>query len=97
MRSVVPQHWVERLQRHLRAKYGDDRNKLSAYDFPSGQAVRITFPDGSQVHFRHAFALADSASGEVAVFTEHCGYHIFPLVDAQVEVLGQPPPTATPN
>ena len=75
------------MRQHLREHRGEERDRLNAGDFPCGQSVLIRFPDGSHVLFRFAFAIEDGASGEVAVFTEHCGCHVFPLVDAEVEVL----------
>jgi hypothetical protein len=83
MPQVVPEAWKLHIRKHLR----EDRDRLSAGDFRSDQSVIICFPDGSQVLFRHAFALKDELAREVAVFTEHCGYHVFPLGDAAVEVL----------
>jgi hypothetical protein len=87
MRPTVPEEWKPRLRAYLRERHGEDRETLSASDFPSGQSVRIGFPDGSSVLFHHAFALMDESRGEVAVFTEHCGYHVFPSADAEIEVL----------
>ena len=87
MPQVVPEAWRTRLRQHLRERGSEDRDRLSAGDFPSDQSIVIRFPDGSHVLFRYAFALTDPTSGEVAVFTEHCGYHVFPLGDAEVEVL----------
>ena len=87
MPQVVPEAWKARLRHYLRERGRGDCDRLSAADFPCDQCIAIRFPDGSHVLFRYAFALTDSASGEVAVFTEHCGYHVFPLGDAEVEVL----------
>ena len=84
---VVPDGWKPRLRAYLRARYGDDRDHLSACDFPSSQSVVLRFPDGSQALFRYAFALTDEGRSEAAVFTEHCGYHVFPLGDAELEVV----------
>ncbi len=83
MPQVVPEVWRSHIRKHLR----EDRDRLSAGDFRSDQSVIIRFPDGSHVLFRYAFALKDELAGEVAVFTEHCGYHVFPLGEAEVEVL----------
>ncbi|WP_337174264.1 hypothetical protein [Paludisphaera sp.] len=83
----MPDAWKPRLRQYLRERRGEDRERLSAGDFPPGQSVLIRFPDGSHALFRFAFAIADEAAGEVAVFTEHCGYHIFPTGDAEVETL----------
>ena len=88
MPPVIPEGWKPHLRRHLQARYGEGRDYLSAQDFPAGQSVFIRFPDGSHVSFRYAFALTDEARREVAVFTEHCGYHVFPLDDdAELETV----------
>ena len=87
MTPTVPEAWKPRLRQYLRERRGEDRECLSAGDFPPDQSVLIRFPDGSHVLFRFAFAIADEAAGEVAVFTEHCGYHVFPAGDAEVETL----------
>jgi hypothetical protein len=72
---------------YLRARGSQERDQLSASDFSTGQSVIIRFPDGSQVLFRYAFAIPDENAQEVAVFTEHCGYHVFPMYDAELEVV----------
>ena len=87
MPPTVPESWKPRLRRYLREQFGEDRERLSAYDFPNDQGIFIRFLDGSHVFFRHAFVIADEVSKEVAVFTEHCGYHVFPAVEAEVETL----------
>jgi hypothetical protein len=57
---------------------------LTAGDFPADRELAITFPDHSHATFRYAFFLVDPASRRVAVFTEHCGYHVFPAVDITI-------------
>jgi len=37
--------------------------------------------------FHYAFYLLDEELNEVAVFTEHCGYHIFPLFGTHLTLL----------
>ncbi len=87
MTPVVPEAWKPRLSQYLRERRSEDRECLSAVDFPCGQTVFIRFSDGSHARFRYAFAIADEEAGEVAVFTEHCGYHVFPAGEAEVEIL----------
>jgi hypothetical protein len=41
----------------------------------------ITFEDDSKVEFKYAFVIQAPEMREVGVFTEHCGYHIFPLYE----------------
>ncbi len=82
----LPERWAEKLKAHLRDELGADRDYLSATDF-SGQSLKINFQDGSSAFFRYAFYLLDREFNEVAVFTEHCGYHIFPLYGTHLELL----------
>jgi hypothetical protein len=64
---------------------------LSAYEFKSGRSVQMKFPDNSELFFRYAFAINAPEFEEVGVFTEHCGYHIFPLIeDIEVLVIDEP-------
>lgn len=87
MSSVVPDAWKPQLRRYLRERSGQERDRLSASDFSSRRSISIRFPDGSYALFRHSFTIRDEATGDVIVFTEHCGYHAFPLGDAEVEEL----------
>jgi len=87
MTPTIPEAWRSRLKQYLRERYGEERERLSAGDFPAGQSVFIRFPDGSHVLFRFAFTLADEGTGEVAVLTELCGYHVFPAGEAEFETL----------
>lgn len=70
----LPAHWRTWIeQRSSRAD-----NRLSASDFPR-TVVHLRFEDGSEATFRYAFFVEDPAQKELAVFTEHCGYHVFAL------------------
>jgi hypothetical protein len=52
--------------------------------------------DGSSVEFKYAFALCWPEKRAIAVFTEHCGHHVYPDAEASVEVfvLGAEPSEA---
>ncbi len=67
MSPVVPDARKPRLQRYLRQRQGEERNRPSASDFSPGERVFISFPDGSHVFFRNAFAIRDERSREVRV------------------------------
>lgn len=77
MRSRIPDHWEEWIKDFVHAKSDGERSHLNAYDFTG--SVRISFPDGSFAFFDYAFCVIDEDRHELAVFTEHCGYHVFPL------------------
>jgi len=51
--------------------------------FPHG-TLRVELMDGSCVEFRYAFHLVNEAQRAIAVFTEHCGHHVFPNHEARV-------------
>jgi hypothetical protein len=56
--------------------------------FPT-QTVRIELMDGSEVQFKYAFAIVNDGLKAIAVFTEHCGHHVFPYHEAKVYRDGQ--------
>lgn len=80
----LPQRWQSRLQNHL-LEIGSKYKKLSADAFQKD--LKITFTDNSHVFFYYAFYWVDEVSKEFAVFTEHCGYHIFPLINSIIETV----------
>ena len=84
---VVPDEWKPHLRAYLRATCGEDRDRLSAHDFRGDQSVHLRFDDGSFALFKCAFAVLDEAGERCLVLTEHCGYHVFPVGAAGVEVV----------
>ena len=72
--QYLPDHWKAWLQAY-RPRW---KGQLSAYDFLD-EHVQIKFEDGSQATFQRSFCAVDDQHGELAVFTEHCGYHVFRL------------------
>jgi hypothetical protein len=81
MRYVdLPERWKAKLQQHVATTGGGEFRGLSASSF-SSSVVAITFEDDSRVEFRYAFVIKAPEIREVGVFTEHCGYHLFPLYE----------------
>jgi hypothetical protein len=78
---------MELLRSHFKITHNEERESLSSGDFPANQVVQIRFPDDSLVQFRYAFAVQDCQRRLIAVFTEHCGYHLFPAADAELAIL----------
>jgi len=86
-RDEIANEWLEPLARQLKRPVEDlKKTGLSAYDFPPN-TVRVQFEDGSSLSFKNALLLRNDKS--TAVFTEHCGYHVFsnesisgPCIDA---------------
>jgi hypothetical protein len=70
--------WADELSTKLgRSKEQILQRGLSVPDFPSNEELNLAFPDGSSAHFRFAFYVSDAQRRQIAVFTEHCGYHVF--------------------
>jgi hypothetical protein len=84
--SDLPTRWKERVERWVQAQTGGTRSRLSAGDFPTGKVVHVQSSDGSAAQFRHALVIEAPELGEVGLFTEHCGYHIFPFADTKVRI-----------
>jgi hypothetical protein len=80
----LPERWRSRVVAHALSLSDGKYSSLAASAF-GNQHVRLTFADGSTVFFMYAFALTDEKAEEIAVFTEHCGYHIFPMPDTRAE------------
>lgn len=59
---------------------------LSANDFTPNCTVEIEFEDGSTVKFKYAFFVENTEEQIIAVFTEHCGYHVFNSLGTKVLV-----------
>lgn len=67
----LPDHWWTWLNR-------SHPGGLRGADF-SG-TIHLQFEDGSEATFRYAFCVHDVGRAELAVFTEHCGHHVYPSV-----------------
>jgi hypothetical protein len=75
----LPIHWQQWIEQYAKEASNGKWNRLGASDFDG--SVKIRFSDGSFLMFEYAFYAIDEAKNELAVFTEHCGYHVFPLSD----------------
>jgi hypothetical protein len=73
----LPVKWKAKLTEYIRQEFGEDREELLAGDFRYHLSLNLA--DGSFAFFHHAFYILDREASEVTIFTEHCGYHIFPL------------------
>ncbi|MCP4350641.1 MAG: hypothetical protein GY795_34670 [Desulfobacterales bacterium] len=75
----LPHHWQQWVEKYAKESSDGKWNRLGTNDFNG--FVKIRFPDGSLVLFEYAFYAINEEKKELAVFTEHCGYHVFPLFD----------------
>ena len=77
----------------LAKRFGQDVNNFLVtptryMEYPI-ETVRVELMDGSLVEFKYAFALVSEERKAIAVFTEHCGHHVFPYHEAKVYQAGQ--------
>ena len=75
MKHFIPDNWKEKVRLHILQNRGENRSHLLAHDFLCNQSVHLAFEDGSYAMFHYAFYMMDKEAQEVAIFTEHCGYH----------------------
>lgn len=75
--DTLPIHWQQWIERYAKEASNGKWDRLSANDF--GGSVKLRFADGTFLMFEYAFYDVDEAKEELAVFTEHCGYHLIPL------------------
>lgn len=83
--NQLPERWQGKLKTYLSERHGTAGSRPLATDFR--YSLKINFADGSFAYFQYAFYLLDREAGEVAVLTEHCGYHVFPLGGTHLELL----------
>lgn len=79
---------IESVAEELSSKLGRPAKEilekgLSAYDFNADE-VEIVFEDGSSANFKYSFYVVSAKKKVIAIFTEHCGYHLFRSIGATV-------------
>jgi hypothetical protein len=86
LQQFIIAEWAEELSAKLGRSKEELLNRgLSAGDFRLNEELDITLHDGSTAHFRYAFFIASKARRSIAVFTEHCGYHMFPYFGTKIQ------------
>ena len=80
----LPQRWQNKIIEYLQS-IGSKYKTFGISNFQHD--LRIEFVDRSNAFFYYAFYLIDEESNEIAVFTEHCGYHLFPMIDTKLEII----------
>lgn len=85
----LEEEWGEEISRYLDCSSGEFRAAPSKYmRFPQ-TSVRVELMDGSFAEFKCAFAVPSEPKKAIAVFTEHCGHHVFPCHEARVFANGR--------
>ena len=73
--QYLPKHWNDWI-RHFSLSSSNGKYSELGAGVVRGH-VRLVFQDGSNAFFQDAFFIEDESREEIAVFTEHCGYHVF--------------------
>ena len=72
----LPERWKIKIKEYLQSKKIKNRIQFNSNDF-DGDRVIIRYEDGSKAEYNYAFVIvAPELNYEVAIFTEHCGYHL---------------------
>ncbi|WP_411884888.1 hypothetical protein [Polaromonas sp. YR568] len=80
--------WAEELAARLGCSSAELRDNTEGVAFPH-DTVRVELVDQSIVEFKNSLFVVSNAKRAIAVFTEHCGHHVFPYHEAKVSVNGQ--------
>lgn len=86
--EAIVLEWADELAAQVERSAQDLRLNTESLSF-SNDTVRVELMDTSVVEFRNAFFVASDAKRAIAVFTEHCGHHVFPYHEAKVFVGGE--------
>jgi hypothetical protein len=80
----LPERWKQKVVEWLKSQGEISRTELHAEDFHANAVVKIKFEDDSYAEFFYPIVIEAAELNEVAVFTEHCGYHIFNMTGTHV-------------
>ena len=76
--------WAEELAAHFGVSVAQLRESPTrVLDYPSGKLL-VELMDGSSLEFQWAFHIHSPSKKAIAVFSEHCGHHVFPHHEARV-------------
>jgi hypothetical protein len=60
---------------------------LDAGDFKLDESIELELADGSTMSLRYAFAVVDLQQRMVGIFSEHCGYFCYGMVNLRLTEL----------
>ena len=84
MCAFVSNQWADEIAELL--KTTPEKIRTGEIDFFAAPlaTVRVELMDDSFVEFRSACSIVSGEKRAIAVFTEHCGYHVFPIHEAKI-------------
>lgn len=87
--ALTVSEWSDELAAHLGCSAIHVLERSEAVMKYPPETIRIELMDGSSAEFKYSFFIASDAKKAIAVFTEHCGHHVFPYHEAKVFVDGR--------
>ena len=82
--TQIETEWAAELASHFGRTVDEVRHPVRPwFDFPQGR-LRIELMDGSDIQFAWAFHIVSESKRTIAVFTEHCGHHLYPFHEARI-------------
>jgi hypothetical protein len=82
--TQIETNWAVELAAHFGKTSDEVLQRIRPwFVFPPGQ-LRVELMDGSTAQFFHAFHIVSEPKRTIAVFTEHCGHHLYPYHGARV-------------
>ena len=79
MTALIIDQWADEIAELLKIPPANVRSGQVDLLATSLATVRLELMDDSFVEFRSACCIVSGAKRAIAVLTEHCGYHVFPI------------------
>jgi hypothetical protein len=84
MSAHISDQWADEIAALLKTTPENIRSgEIDLFATPLA-TVRIELMDDSFVEFRSACCIVSGKKRAIAVLTEHCGYHVFPIHEAKI-------------
>ena len=82
--AQIEHDWAPELAEYFGRRADEVLEKFRPWFILPHGRLRIELMDGSAVEFSWAFHIVSEAKKAIAVFTEHCGNHVFPYHESKV-------------
>lgn len=76
--------WAEELASYYGRALEEVADKIRPWFLLPTGTIKIELMDQSCVEFRYAIFIVSDSKRAIAVFTEHCGNHLYPYHEARV-------------
>ena len=84
MGAFTSNQWADEIAELLKTTPEKIRNGEIDFFAAPLATVRVELMDDSFVEFRSACSIVSGEKRAIAVLTEHCGYHVFPIHEAKI-------------